>query len=264
VRASNVLARLRAGKVALGANVSLGPAIITAGFAGKLGIDFIWIDMEHRGFTYHDAALMILAGREGGTDPMVRVPDVSPAAFHRCFEFGAAGVMMQHCKSVADAEHAVACSKFRPVGRRGLERVYVDADFGTAEIGEFMEWHNRETFVAIQIEDVEALEVIDEISAVPGVDVLFIGPADLSQSLGAAGRFETPEFQAAVKKVARACEKNNKWWGAPAVGDLEKLKWYIDLGGSFFCAFEDYNALVRVWQSDLDQIRNLLAKEDLI
>jgi len=263
MRRSKTLAKLRAGKVALGGNISLGPSVIVAGLAGKLGMDFTWIDMEHRWFTFQDAALMIYGCRETDVDPMIRVPGISAQDFHRCFELGATGVMMPHCRSIADAHHAVDCSKFPPLGRRSKDNVLVDGDFGLADPKEFIDWHNRETFVTVQIEDTEAVEAVDQIIATPGVDILFIGPGDLSQSYNKPGEFDAPEMKRAYRRVDDACKKHKKWWGLPTGPSTEQVARFADMGATFLVPFVDYSAVLTSWQREVETVRNTLAKNGL-
>jgi len=264
MRKSKVLEKLRAGKIAVGGSCGIGPSNLTPGLAGKLGLDFVWLDMEHRWFSYEDLALMILSAREGGADPMVRIRNVTSTSFYRCFELGAAGVMMPHCKSGADARFAADNSKFAPLGRQGLETASVEADFGTADLREFLAWHNRETFLVVQIEDREAVDAADEIAATPGVDVLFLGFADLAQSYGKPGDFEAPELWAASRRVAAACAKAGNWWGAVTGSSCEKIKKFADLGARFFSPFSDFGAVRQVWTAGLDQIRRFFDTSGLV
>jgi len=263
MRTSKTLARLRAGKVALGANISIGPSLITAGLAGKLGFDFAWLDMEHRWYNWHDAAIMIYGCREGGVDAIVRVPDTSPATFHRCFELGAAGTMLPHCKSAADAANAVRNSKFAPVGLRGIENVLIDGEFGLVPLPEFMEKQTRESVVVVQIEDREALDCIDQITGAEGVDALFVGPGDLSQSLGRPGDMANPDLVRAIEKVAKACQRDGKAWGLPTGPNPDNIKKYVDLGARFIVPAVDYVAILTSWQKPIGDARDILAKKGL-
>jgi len=263
MRKSKVLAKLRAGKPVFGANPSLGPSLITPGLAGKIGCDVVWIDMEHRWFTYQDMITMIYSAREGGADVMIRIVDHNPASFYRCFECGATGVMMYHCKSRQDAEKAVYNSKFAPVGRRGWENALIDGEFGLIERKEFIEHHNRETFVCVQIEDREAVDSIDEIVETPGLDLLFIGPGDLMQSYGVYTTGAS-EIVQAYRKIAQACAKHkNKWWGGACSSDIDDISRLLDMGARFLFPFVDYSAVLETWQREMEAVNNLLAKKGL-
>jgi 4-hydroxy-2-oxoheptanedioate aldolase len=168
--------------------------------------------------------------------------------------------MVPHGRSVADAEHAAKNSKFHPLGERGMETVGVDADFGVAPLADFLPWHNRETFVVLQIEEKEAVDSVEKIAEVPGIDVLFIGPGDLLQSYGKPGQLDAEELPQAMKRVAAACRKNNKWWGLPTGPDPEKIRKYLDLGARFIIPFGDYSTIARTWKAGMENVQNLLAK----
>lgn len=264
MRKSRVLEKLRSGKPAMGVSVNLGPSLAASGLVGRLGYDFSFIDMEHRWIGYKEAALMSLATRDGGADSMIRIADTNYSSFHRCYEVGTAGVLMPHVTSAAKAEHAVQCCKFFPEGQRGLDPTNMDSDFGHGgSIKEITEWHNRESFIALQIEDREGVENIDEIAAVSGVDVLFIGPADLSQSFGKPGEFDAPEIRESFVKVAKAAEDNKIWWGAPAIHSVDKLKSYLDMGARFLLAASDFYSYKTTLMKHVDDISNILVKEGL-
>jgi 2-keto-3-deoxy-L-rhamnonate aldolase RhmA len=263
MRASKVLAKLRAGKPVAGANINVGSSILVAGLAGKLGMDFVWIDMEHRWFSYQDAALMVMTAREAGADAMVRLHDKNPSSFQRCFEIGATSVMVPHCKSREEAEYSVRCSKSFPLGQRGMENACADADYGLASWPQIMEWHNRESFLVIQIEDREAIEEIDAITAVPNADIFFVGQADLSQSLGKPGQFDAPILKESLKKVAKACEKNEKWWGLITGANPDVIKRSLDMGAKFLVPYLDFPPIIETWRREVDLVHNVLAKEGL-
>ena len=259
MRSSVVLKKLRAGKTVLGVNVNLGPSLITGGLVGNMGYDFAFIDMEHRWFSLKDVALMSLAIRQGNADPVIRIADAgSAASYHHCYEVGATGVVAPGIKYISEAKHAVESSKFHPVGQRGLDPVNIDADFGIHAMGKVIEWHNRESFTVLMIEDRTAIENIDEIAAVPGVDILYLGSADLSQSYGKPGQFDAPEIEDAFRKVAEACEKHAKWWGAPVMNNSAKLKQYRDMGARFFVVISDYFALKTLMKTQIEEFRKLI------
>ena len=243
MRRSKVLEKLRAGKTALTINVSLGPSPLAIQLAGRSGFDGIWIDTEHRPVNQWQVSSMIMAGHLTDIDCFVRIrKGEGYTSFFRPLEDGAAGIMVPHIKTREEAEWVVYNAKFPPVGRRGLETMMVDADLGFSDPVEFTRHANRETFVAIQIEDVEALEHVDEIASVPGVDILFVGPGDLSFSMGIPLQFDHPGFREAVRLIAAAAEKNNIWWGIP-VGDTDSARRYLDQGARFLNVGGDYGIL---------------------
>lgn len=178
------------------------------------GFDGIWIDVEHAGFTVHDMESAVTVGMAYNLESFVRVPPTDYATVTRCFESGAAGVMAAQITSAAHAEEFVQWSKFAPRGRRGLNPLGHDGGFGNIPMAEFAEKANREHFVAIQIESAGAVDEVDAIAAIDGVDMLFVGPSDLSQALGVTGDIMHPKCIAAVDAVADACRTHGKQWAA--------------------------------------------------
>lgn len=252
MRTSKVLARLRADKPVLMASMSLGVNTIGTELAGRLGYHAVWLDMEHRSFTWRDMESLIMAARLGETDAVVRIrKQEGYATFMRPLQEGAAGLMIPHVRSAKEATQCVEFAKYPPVGRRGLETVMRDAAMGLADVGEYIKHANKETFLVLQIEDVEAVEAADEIIAVPGFDVVFVGPADLANGYGVAGQMRHPKVMAAITKIAELCARHGKWWGLP-VPNMEDAKEMVALGGRFFNFVSDYGSI----RSELQRVRN--------
>lgn len=183
---------------------------MTGGFQG------VWLDMEHVGLTTEQLEIATLACRAHGMDTFCRVAPTDYATVTRCLEAGAGGVMAAQIFSVEQAEEFVQWAKFAPRGWRGLNTGGVDARFTTMPAAQFTKKANEETFVLIQIETLPAVEQCEAIAAIEGVDALFIGPADLSQSLGVTGDFFHEKCLAAIDKVAAACKKHGKHLAAVA------------------------------------------------
>ena len=181
------------------------------------GFHALWFDHEHVGFGIEALEVATLAARSQGLDSFVRIAPTDYALVTRCLEAGASGIMAAQVNSAAQAEQIVRWAKFHPRGNRGLNTGGYDARFTMMPIPEFCEKANRETFVAIQIETTEAVEECEAIAAIDGVDLLFVGPSDLSQSLGVPGDFWNQKCLSAIVRVANACKHHGKHWGAVTV-----------------------------------------------
>lgn len=189
------------------------PNIIS--YLGMTGeFDGFWIDVEHTGFTTSDVELAVAYGQAQGLECFVRIPPTDYATVTQCLESGAVGVMAAQINSAAQAEEFVQWSKFAPRGRRGLNPLGYDGAYGTKPMAEFVADANRDTLVAVQIETASAVEEVDAIAAIDGIDLLFVGPSDLSQAMGVAGDFMHERCLAAVDQVAAACRNHGKHWGA--------------------------------------------------
>ncbi len=231
-RTNRVLSNLRKGEVVLTCSLTPICSSKVAELIGLIGFDCLWIDREHQDYSDEEVFNACLACRATGMEPMIRIRREGRHSCFRAFEVGGTGLMVPHCMSADDARSVVRDAKFYPVGLRGLDGVEANARYGLMGVKEYMEWANRETFVVVQIEDREAVEDIEAIAAVEGIDILFIGPGDLSQSYGCPGDIHHPDIQNTYKRVAQAAEKNGKWWGAPG-GSVENASRLISMGARF-------------------------------
>ena len=177
------------------------------------GFDGFWLDQEHAGLSTEQITMAALAGRAMGLGSFVRMPVTNYAAVTQSLESGVDGVMAAQVTGVQEAEQFVRWSKFAPRGIRGANVQGSDADFTHKSLGELAVSANRDHFVAIQIETLAAVDQCDQIAAIDGVDLLFVGPSDLSQALGVLGERDHPKVWGAIDRVAEACKKQGKAWG---------------------------------------------------
>jgi 4-hydroxy-2-oxoheptanedioate aldolase len=257
MRDSLLLKKLRAGKTALSFSISTGVNTKGVEFAGRLGFDAVWIDMEHRNFSDAQMETLILASRVANVDALVRIRKGSYTNYFRPLEAGAAALMVPHIKNREEAELAVYNSRYPPIGRRGFDNAGADGDFAFAPALEYLKHANDQTLLVAQIEDPEAIDHLDEIIGVPGLDVLFIGPADLSIAMGIPFQFDHPRMRDVWERVAAAAEKAGKWWGTVALSP-EQVKRDCDRGGRLFNLGSDHMALYNGMKSTLTQFRALL------
>jgi len=240
MRRSRILAKLRKDEPVLLCKLDLAVSPFAVQLAGRVGLDGVWICMEHRPWSHEDVSHMIAGALLGDVDAVVRIrKGEGYTSFFRPLEDGAAGIMVPHITTGEEAAWVVRNAKYPPLGRRGTGNMLQDADQGYANSLAYLEHANRETFVAIQIEDAEALSSLDEIIATDGVDILFIGPADLSVSLGIPFQFDHPTYRKAEEQIAEAAKRHDKWWGRP-VADAASARAYMARGARFFNMGGDY------------------------
>src|SRR5262249_15599216 len=146
--------------------------------------DAVWLDQEHGSLSMEQLEHAIRAARAGGIETFVRLAPTDYAAVMRPLEAGAGGIMAAQVRSGRQTGESVQWSKFHPRGMRGINNTGFDGRYGMTPLAEYMHEANANTFVAIQIEHVDAVEDVERIAAVKDVDLLFVGPADLSQSMG--------------------------------------------------------------------------------
>lgn len=207
---------LRAGEPVVGATITVASPDVAARAAG-LGFDFLWIEMEHSPITLETARNMILATRGLPGVPFIRVPFNEIWLAKRALDCGAMGVVFPFTSTPELARQAVASCKYPPVGRRGAGPGLATLRWPAPE--GYANFSDRNAMVVIIIEEKQAVEQIDEIVAVPGIDIVFIGVNDLSYSYGFRGRQDVPEVQSAVRKVVAACKGKGIPVGRPGAAD---------------------------------------------
>jgi 2-dehydro-3-deoxyglucarate aldolase/4-hydroxy-2-oxoheptanedioate aldolase len=176
------------------------------------GWDAVWLDQEHPGISIAQIEHAARAARLAGLDSFVRLAPTDYATVMRPMEAGAGGVMAAQVRSARQAEEVVRWALFHPLGLRGVNGTGVDGRFGTLPMPEYFRRANADTFVAIQIEHIDAVHEVEKIAALRGVDVLFIGPADLSQSMGLVGDWDRPELWEQFARVAKAAKAAGIHW----------------------------------------------------
>lgn len=190
--------RLRAGPQLLG-TFSVVPAVEVVEMIGLAGFDLVVLDMEHGGYGIENLGACVLAARARNIEPLVRVRTGSAATIGAALDAGAAGVIVPHVESAADAVRVVAAGRYPPAGERGAHPWVRAADYAAT-----VDWWartNDEVALIAMVEGPQGLAAVDDILATPGLDGVFIGPVDLATSLGLAGQLEHPRVVAAVQDV---------------------------------------------------------------
>jgi 2-keto-3-deoxy-L-rhamnonate aldolase RhmA len=226
------------------------------GFQG--GYDAVWLDQEHCGLSITQLEEAARAARACGLDSFARIYATDYATVMRPLEAGVGGVMAAQVRTAAEAKHVVDWAKFHPLGQRGVNGTGVDGRYGTLPLAEYFRRANDETFLAIQIEHADAVQNVEAIAALPGVDVLFIGPADLSQSLGIPGQWNDERLWQCVERVAQAASHCRIHWAILPLSP-EHARRCVALGCRMLAAGMDTWALQRGLKSyltdyDLDKI----------
>jgi len=213
--------------------------------AAHFKYDGIWLDLEHRAMDDREVQALLAACHASDIDCMVRPPTLERSRLYRYLEDGATGLMMPFVSSAGTARSIVEAVKFPPLGNRGVDGAGMDGGYYLDVLGqsrEYFEAANRETFIVAQIETCEAIADIAGIASVPGIDLLFIGPADLGLRLSVApegARMSLPEAVEIVRNAARA---QGKAWGITA-GSIEELGRYRKLGAQIVPRGGDYNLM---------------------
>lgn len=226
----------------------------------RTGLDYVVIDTEHNCFTPEQTAYYIQAAENGGLLPYVRIGDVRRPYVLQMLDIGARGLIVPNIKSVSEAESLVSSAKFPPLGNRGycLNRTSGwGVDPWAQDVETYMEVCNRRCKLVPQCETKEALEVIEEITALPGVDGIFVGPCDLSIALGVPLELESPVLLRAIDRILLACKDHGKG-SIMFTMDPDSVSYWLHRGFDSVVCGMDTSFLMRGYQSIVDATRDAL------
>jgi 4-hydroxy-2-oxoheptanedioate aldolase len=176
---------------------------------GYAGFDFVILDTEHSAYDIAGCENLVRAADAAQLPCLVRVLDNTPTAVSKALEYGAQGIVAPHVSTQAEAEEAVSHAHYPPVGIRGAAPTIRAAHYGQIPWPDYLARARAETMVVLQIEGKEGIENLDAIMSVPGVDVLFVGPFDLSTVLGISGQLDHPLLLETVGEIVRRARANN-------------------------------------------------------
>ena len=227
------LERMRAGDVALGMVVRLGRSGDIARIAKSTGHDFVFIDSQHSLFSLETIGHITQTALGCGVTPIVRTRGWDDPDTSLMLDNGVLGIVIPDVSTAEQARAAVDTCKFPPIGKRSVSGGYPMFDFRAVPLKETVPELNDKTLVICMIETVEGLANIEEIAAVPGVDVLHIGCNDLLMNMGHPGAFGSPEIMAAMERIIAAANKNGKFAGLGGDRDPERQAHFIRQGVKF-------------------------------
>lgn len=213
--------KLQSGKPAFGLSIMFNsPQLVE--IAGKMGFDWVLIDCEHGTINPESVESLAVAAQANGVTPIARPRTKSAADIQQVMDRGVMGVQVPHVNTVEDAKAVVEAVKYHPIGKRGLAAGTRPANYGFGiSQTEYVEEANRESLVCVQFEDKEAIDNADDILKVEGIDVFFIGPSDLSQSMGHPGQYDEPSVAHAIDSTFEKILKSGQVAGTPA--NIDKI-----------------------------------------
>ncbi len=230
---------LREGRPVIGLTLTT-PSVEVAARAASLGFDFLWIEMEHSPITLETLRAMVLACRGLRAVPFARVPVNELWTAKRVLDAGVHGVIFPFTSSVELARQAAQACRYPPLGRRGCGPSLALLSWPEPE--RYHDSADENVMVVAVIEERQAVEQIEAIAAVEGIDVLFIGTSDLSFSLGLRGRQDEAPHREAVERILEAARRHGKIAGRPA-RDAEQIARYLQQGFLFFQATTELNLM---------------------
>ena len=222
----NLKQRIQSGETVHGSWINLG-STVSAEIIGNTGFDWVLIDLEHGAGNDSVMYQQLQVLESTDATPLVRIEELSRPRAQRILDAGATGIMFPRIDSPVEAELAASVLYYPPKGTRGMAKMIRASGFGKS----VNEYANMEKNIIgmIQIETINAVNQIDGIAAIDGVDVLFVGPSDLTMALGIFNRFDHADYQKAISDVARAAKKYKKAAGV-LLQNINEYKMYHDLG----------------------------------
>jgi len=177
---------------------------------GYAGMDFVLIDTEHSPSTATEVVQLVRAAEIAGVEPVIRVSANNPELILQALDIGAKGLLVPRINTGAAARAVVRSAKYSPLGERGMAGIVRAAQYGFAFGEEYILAANKNVFIMVQVEELEAVRNLADILAVDGIDAIFIGPADLAQSMGLTGQFDHPDFCSTVAAIISQAQKAGK------------------------------------------------------
>ena len=248
----NLKDRIRSGETVHGCCVNLA-STVSAEIVGQAGFDWLLVDLEHGGGDVAILYQQLQALSGSPSTPIVRIDNLSRPKVQRILDAGATGIMFPQIQSSLEADEAIRMMYYPPRGGRGMAKMVRATGFGR-HANEYIADVEKKLVGVIQIETLNALQNIDDIAATDGVDVLFVGPNDLSLALGIFGQFGHALYQNAIHDVAMAGKKHGKAIGV-LLQDISEYEMYHQLGYRFLACGGD-SAFVRKGAEELVKTMN--------
>lgn len=231
--------KLQDGQTAIGVGVRYFRSWEIAAMMASAGFDFLFVDMEHSAYGLETVSDLCHAATSTGITPIVRVPEIQSSLLSRPLDAGAMGLVIPHVDTRLQAERIVACTKYAPLGKRGMVSQTPHSGFLGGDLAAYSQWANAQLMNVIMIESAEAVANLDSMLQVPGLDVVLVGSSDLSQELGIPGNFEHERMVECYQHVLHICQRHQVTPGLAGVSDLQLVKHWRDEGFRFlYCANE--------------------------
>jgi len=225
---------------------------------GYLGFDFVILDMEHSALDYSQAENLMRAGEAAEISTVIRVPGIEENPILRVLEAGSQGIQAPGVDNAEMAKKVVEAARYRPLGMRGLSFSTRAAHYTIKDKSKHLTDSLAKQLVIVQIESKEAVENLEEIAATEGIDVLFLGPSDLSNSLGIPGQVNHPLVQEALIRLCEVASEHDKVAGT-FVGNSEQALRAIEAGVRYLVYDNDVAFLVKGARTVLEELKNHLA-----
>ncbi|MCV7380674.1 aldolase [Mycobacterium alsense] len=230
--------------------------------AAACGYDAVYVDLEHTPTSLETAQMLCVSALGAGISGLVRVPSHDPSTIARVLDGGASGVIVPHVNSSEEAAAVVRAARFPPMGHRSISGPNAVSGYQPLTAPELVEQLEQRTVVAVMIETPEAVEASESIASVDGVDMLLVGPSDLTAEMGIHGHYENHRFQRAVESVAAACRSHGVALGMAGIKSLELLDRFVGLGLRFISAGTDIGMMTEAATTRAQALRGLAGQTE--
>lgn len=255
---NNVKEKLARDEVVLSMTARLVRSIEIARIARTAGYDTLYVDLEHSSFSLDTTGQICMAALEVGITPFVRVPDANPKFISRVLDGGAMGIIVPHIRSAQEAREVVAAAKYPPVGDRSYAYSLPHLQFRAVGAEEASQALNDATTVVVMLETTEALQHVEEIAAVEGLNILLIGTNDLCSELGIPGQYGHELVQDAYTQTIAACRRHCKHVGIGGLAAHPELVYkFIRQGARYVSVGADLDLLLAAASQKVQQLRNI-------
>jgi 2-keto-3-deoxy-L-rhamnonate aldolase RhmA len=225
--------------------------------AAASGFDAVYVDLEHTATSLETTALLCAGAVAAGITPLVRVPSHEPHHLTRVLDVGAMGVIVPHVETREEAERVAGACRFPPRGHRSVTGPNPSNRYQTMPPRELLDAYDAQTIVAVMLETPAAVSRAAEIASVPGVDLVMLGPHDLTAEMGILGEFRDPVFLDATRSVARACREHDVIFGIAGIRDQELLIELVGLGLRFVSAGTDVGFMAEAATAQVQRLRGI-------
>lgn len=251
----NLKQKIFEGTAVNGSWVNLG-SLVSAEIMGRSGFDWLLVDLEHGAGNDTTMYQQLQVLESTDATPIVRTDELSRAKVQRILDAGAGGIMFPQIQNKAEAQLAVDLMYYPPKGIRGMAKMVRATGFGK-NAAAYISSLEQHLVGVMQIENISAVNDIDAIASIPGVDVLFVGPSDLSLALGVFGKFTEPVYQQAIRDVAQAAKKYGKAAGV-LLQTIDEYDMYYQLGFRFLACGADGSFVARSAEAMAKQMKDYL------
>ncbi len=257
---NHVKEKLARNEVVASMSVRLVRSIEIARIAHTAGFDTLYVDVEHNGFSFESTGQICQAALSVGITPFVRVPTTRPEHVGAALDCGALGIIAPHIRSAEDARRLVRAAKFSPLGERSAAGTLPHLQYRGYPASEAYPALNDATMVIVMMETLEALEKVDEIAAVDGIDMMLVGSSDMTAEMGIPGKYEDPRVRDVFQRTINACRKHGKHVGVGGLSTRPDLiAQYVEMGARFVSSGTDLAFLSGACAQKAKEVRDIKA-----